>query len=120
MSLFQCENCGCMENTALAFQGFKDVCDWFDWEYAPERKGKRLCSACGPVKYSDGDPTEYGKWHEQFPRTIFPMGEFFTNKVGNLQHRETGLTAQEYAKRYPELMAKLNGRWQEPRMKDGE
>lgn len=91
MSLFQCENCGCCENTALSSQGFRHLfSDYFDWEYAPERKGRVLCSACGPVKYRDGTPTEYGKWHNKFPRVFLPKGEFITNRVGNLEHRETG------------------------------
>ena len=45
MSLFQCEKCGCLENTALC--GY-----WF-------RKGKALCSKCDP---------NIGKWHGAFKR----------------------------------------------------
>lgn len=37
MSLFQCEVCGCCENTALSCQGFHWMADLFDWSYAPER-----------------------------------------------------------------------------------
>ncbi|TCD20943.1 hypothetical protein E0D81_09020 [Lelliottia amnigena] len=91
MSLFQCENCGCCENTALSSQGFNGFFEkLYDWSYAPERKGMKLCSACGPVKYSDGDETEYGDWHGKFDRTYLPKGMFFTNRVGNLEHKETG------------------------------
>ncbi|PTA95629.1 hypothetical protein C9415_10275 [Kluyvera sp. Nf5] len=91
MSLFQCENCGCVENTALSSQGFAGYFEkMFDWSYAPERKGKRLCSACGPVKYSDGGDTRYGKWHNVFPRHFLPMGMFETDGFGNLAHKETG------------------------------
>lgn len=91
MSLFQCENCGCRENTACASQGFNGYFEkLFDWSYAPERKGMRLCSACGPLKYKDGSPTEYGQWHNRFPRVFLPKGEFITNKEGNLEHLETG------------------------------
>jgi len=46
MSLFQCEHCGCVENTAVARQGFKminDWFDWFDWAGIEGRKGKLLC-----------------------------------------------------------------------------
>ncbi|MCK7258074.1 hypothetical protein L8O18_06285 [Enterobacter asburiae] len=90
MSLFQCENCGCVENTALSSQGFNGFFEkLYDWSYAPERKGMRLCSACGPVKYSDGKDTEYGKWHRVFPRQYLPIGMFETNEVGNLAHKET-------------------------------
>lgn len=91
MSLFQCENCGCCENTALSSQGFNGIfADFFDWSYAPEREGMRLCSACGPVKYRDGEPSEYGVWHGEFSRVYLPKGEFVTNDRGNLEHKETG------------------------------
>lgn len=91
MSLFQCEVCGCCENTALSSQGCYGIFEnFFDWSYAPERRGKRLCSACAPIKYKDGEPTEYGQWHRVFPRVFLPKGMFFTNKVGNLEHKETG------------------------------
>ena len=89
MSLFQCEHCGCAENTALSLQGFFLV-DLFDWTGIEDRRGKKLCSACGPTKYSDGNPTKYGQWHGQFDRIFLPMGQFRTNKVGNLEHIETG------------------------------
>ncbi|MGL4754772.1 MAG: hypothetical protein ACRCXB_20575 [Aeromonadaceae bacterium] len=91
MSLFQCENCGCCENTALSSQGFVNGMEqYFDWSYAPGLKGMRLCSACGPIRYSSGKPTEYGTWHCRFPRTFLPNGMFVTNHVGNLAHKETG------------------------------
>ncbi|CAI9399259.1 hypothetical protein CCAJJPOJ_00184 [Lelliottia sp. T2.26D-8] len=91
MSLFQCENCGCCENTALSSQGFNGFFEkLYDWSYAPGLKGMRLCSACGPVKYSDGNATKYGKWHNRFPRVYLPKGMFITNSVGNLAHKETG------------------------------
>ena len=91
MSLFQCEICGCVENTALSSQGIKNILDdCFDWDGIEERRGKTLCSACAPAKYSDGIPSELGKWHNEFPRTFLPMGMFKTNRVGNLEHIETG------------------------------
>lgn len=91
MSLFQCENCGCCENTALSSQGCNGYFEkLFDWSYAPERKGMRLCSACAPTQYRDGSPTKFGEWHNVFTRIFLPKGEFFTNKVGNLEHKETG------------------------------
>lgn len=92
MSLFQCEVCGCCENTALAAQGFKVsfMQELFDWSYAPERKGNLLFSACGPVKYRSGEPTRYGKWHGEFSRVFLPKGQFKTNERGNLEHIETG------------------------------
>ena len=91
MSLFQCEVCGCCENTALACQGCNGYAvKFFDWSYAPEREGKRLCSACAPVNYAGGTPTEFGKWHDEFDRVFLPLGEFHTNKRGNLEHTASG------------------------------
>jgi hypothetical protein len=55
-----------------------------------DRKNLQLCSACGPTRYSDGAMTEYGKWHGRFGRVFLPMGMFKTNRVGNLEHIETG------------------------------
>lgn len=92
MSLFQCEACGCRENTALACQGFKELSGYFDWSYAPEREGMMLCSACGPARHAGGTPTKYGTWHGQFPRWFLPLGQFITNGAGNLEHKETGRT----------------------------
>lgn len=91
MSLFQCEHCGCCENTALSSQGFRGFFErLFDWRYAPERKGMQLCSACGPAHYRDGQCARFGCWHDAFPRVFLPKGEFFTNDRGNLENRLTG------------------------------
>lgn len=91
MSLFQCEVCGCVENTALACQGIRGIAErFFSWDGIEERKGKLLCSVCAPTKYSDGTPTEYGEWHGRFNRVFLPLGEFRTNSVGNLEHIKTG------------------------------
>jgi hypothetical protein len=91
MSLFQCEVCGCVENTACASQGIKGYAErFFDWEGFEDKKGKLLCSVCAPTKYKDGKSTEFGKWHNNFNRKFLPMGMFKTNRVGNLEHIETG------------------------------
>jgi hypothetical protein len=90
MALFQCENCGCVENTACAAQGFKPMAHLFNWEGLESLKGKMICSACGPTKYRDGKQTKFGVWHGRFSRTFLPMGMFKTNAVGNLEHIETG------------------------------
>lgn len=90
MSLFQCEHCGCCENTALSAHIGKHMPELFDWTGIEDRKGKALCSACGPTKYRSGEPTEYGEWHGEFDRVFLPMGEFKTNQRGNLEHIETG------------------------------
>ena len=91
MSLFQCEVCGCVENTACACRGIKGYAEtFFDWAGFEEKKGKKLCSVCAPTKYKDGKPTKFGTWHDNFPRRFLPMGMFKTNSVGNLEHIETG------------------------------
>lgn len=91
MSLFQCEECGCVENTALAMQGCNGAAvDFFDWTGFESRRGKILCSACAPTRYSDGRPSKLGVWHGKFARSYLPMGMFRTAKNGNLEHKETG------------------------------
>lgn len=91
MSLFQCENCGCCENTAPSHQGCSLV-DCYNWTGIEDRKGKKLCSVCGPTEYSDGGATGLGIWHNLFPRTFLEKGQFKTNREGNLEHIETGRT----------------------------
>lgn len=93
MSLFQCENCGCAENTALTCGYIKAdfYTKEFNWRTALGSKEMRLCSACSPSKYANGkDAKKGGKWHDQFKRAYLPKGEFFTNRHGNLEHKETG------------------------------
>jgi hypothetical protein len=91
MSLFQCQHCGCCENTALASQGCDGYAEgFFDWSGFEDRRGKKLCSACAPTNYNDGTPTAYGKWHGRFDRVFLPLGKFRTGQDGNLRHIETG------------------------------
>lgn len=91
MSLFQCESCGCCENTSLTSQAYKGLDEYYDWTYAPELRGKQLCSACSPSHYIDGTrSSKGGGWHGKFDRVFLPKGEFFTNKKGNLEHKATG------------------------------
>lgn len=76
MSLFQCEECGCRENTA--------VCNyWIRNDKESSCGGRKLCSLCDP---------DIKKWHNKFRRLMLPVGEFKTNEVGNLEHIETGRT----------------------------
>lgn len=72
MSLFQCSECGCCENTAVS-NWFLCMCE----ERPP------VCSACDP---------DIGDWHGEFRRVFLPKGMFKTNSVGNLEHIETGDT----------------------------
>lgn len=81
MSLYQCESCGCCENTAVGFYHGRDV---------------KLCSACAPTHFEDGSPTNLGKWHGLFERVFLPKGMFRTAKNGNLEHIDTG--DQDYRK----------------------
>lgn len=93
MSLFQCQHCGCCENTALSLQGCQGSYpeNALDWTGLEDRKGKKLCSACAPTKYrGDGSPTGLGKWHGLFERVFLPDGMFCTARNGNLEHIETG------------------------------
>lgn len=101
MSLFQCQRCGCRENTALAYQG----CDgyavrFFDWTGIEDRKGLKLCSACGPTLYANGKPTDLGKWHGQFRRAFYPLGLMKTNPKGSLEHVATGESSDEELRKY--------------------
>lgn len=66
MSLYQCEKCGCRENTATG-------CYW--------GRTVKLCSFCGE-----------GAWHGKFKRKFLPKGQFHTNRDGNLQHTASGKT----------------------------
>lgn len=71
MSLFQCEKCGCVENTATSNWA------WNQCEGKPD-----LCSACDE---------KIGEWHGIFERRFFIKGSLFTNSEGNVQHRANGL-----------------------------
>ena len=86
MSLFQCEECGCMENTATSNFWTRNMDNIWPDEYI----GKILCSACGPDHFKDGTPSEYGRWHGKFDRVFLPKGQFRTARNGNLEHIKTG------------------------------
>ena len=91
MSLYQCDCCGCVENTNTGAQSIPEVFQtYFDWTGIEDKRNMKLCSACGPTKYSDGKPTKYGVWHNIFKRTFLPKGMFKTARNGNLAHKETG------------------------------
>lgn len=96
MSLFQCENCGCVENTALSCNGLQDISEWFDWTGIEDRRGMRLCSACAPTKNEDGTASGLGVWHNQFERRYLEKGMYITNRDGNLAHKITGLLPTQH------------------------
>ena len=64
MSLFICENCGCIENTALGFYWARNRVKFKD----ESLNGKALCSECMPLEFSDGSKAGEGKWHNRFPK----------------------------------------------------
>lgn len=92
MSLFQCEVCGCMDNTALSSVCTSQLPEVFDWSGVEDRMGKELCSACAPKYHADGKKSGLGAWHGEFDRVYLPMDQFFTNKCGDLEHRNSGST----------------------------
>lgn len=67
MSLFVCDKCGCVENTALGRYWSKDMPFWGD-----DNRGLALCSECAPTRDKDGNyineygARKYGKWHGIF------------------------------------------------------
>lgn len=71
MSLFQCDECGCVENTAMP-EGY--------WCRHAEGEPD-LCSECVS-----------GLWHDEFRKIMLPKNKFITNREGNLEHYLTGDT----------------------------
>lgn len=82
MSLFICDNCGCVENTAFGNWWIRDSNHKLDVNpetNKPFPNGMALCSECAPDKYADGQyrymdrnnkPRLKG-WHNQFPRRLW-------------------------------------------------
>ena len=67
MPLFICENCGCIENTALGHYWSRKHVKFKD----EKMNGKALCSECTPLEFSDGSKAGNGKWHNHFPKEKF-------------------------------------------------
>lgn len=64
MPLFICEDCGCVENTALGRYWTRDTDLWSD-----DNRGKALCSECSPTEFKSGEKYDRGgKWHGRFPK----------------------------------------------------
>ena len=83
MSLYQCYECGCLENTALSNFWVRMADSEGKWRGVASQPWM-LCSACEP---------RIRKWHGEFDRIFLPKGEFHTNGQGNLEHTATGSTA---------------------------
>lgn len=91
MSMFQCQNCGCAENTALTSGYLTFLHKDLDFVGIESRVGKRLCSACTPSNFVGGGVVDKGgQWHGRFPRRFLEKGAYVTNKEGNLAHCTTG------------------------------
>ena len=82
MSLFICENCGCIENTALGFYWGREFVKFMD----EKMNGKALCSECIPSYFIDGTRAGKGVWHGRFPRVKFdPQVHKFEDYVNGEQ-----------------------------------
>lgn len=91
MSLYQCEKCGCIENTAVGWYHCRNMKNMV----LPEFEGKALCSACGPAWFLDGSPTGLGKWHNRFKQEFHPLGTMETDAQGNIRPKAPGPTKEE-------------------------
>lgn len=94
MSSYQCEQCGCLENTAYGNYHIRN-----DEKRCPESDLNRaLCTACMSPTYRDGTPNPRGgKWHNRFARIYLPKGMFRAHFSGKLLHKETRRPYTEYA-----------------------
>jgi len=89
VAVFQCDQCGVAENSALGVYNSRHRNSRF---FSDVKDGEALCCMCAPFTYKDGSPTKYtGQWHNRFKRHYLPKGTCFTNENGNLEHTETGL-----------------------------
>lgn len=81
MSLFQCKDCGCVENTATAGgRGYVNMpasCSACE-EPGPDYEGREKINA------------RPGKWHGEFKREFLKKGEYKTCERGDLVHKKTG------------------------------
>jgi hypothetical protein len=91
MSLYQCESCGAVENSAKGHYH----CVGRGFYKDKVKDAMKLCSECTPIEYSDGSiDKKSGKWHGIFPKRIFPLGSLYTDGEGNVRDKVT--------KKYPE------------------
>jgi hypothetical protein len=86
MSLFQCEQCGAVENSALGHYHSVGSGRYKD----KVKDAMKLCSECMPVEFNDGSINKKGgKWHGRFPKRIYPLGSLYTDKEGNVRDKNT-------------------------------
>ena len=100
MPQFQCDLCGCVENTALSFCSISPPFASDEEELnryrelvglKPGEKFGRYCSECCP----SGDR----KWHGLFDRVYLPKGKFETDPKGGLWHKVTHEDYKAFIKR---------------------
>jgi len=80
MSLFQCDKCGVIENTALT-SGYVGWSSFDGWPAELRLKqgldvGGKYCSQCFD-----------GKWHVRFEREVYPLGTMETDNKGNVRRK---------------------------------
>ena len=93
MSIYQCDKCGCAENTSLGAYHSRNSKNVTPVKFL----GMKLCSACAPRFFAGGSENMRfnGEWHGRFKRRYLPKGEFFTNDKGNIEHIKSGLAGNE-------------------------
>jgi hypothetical protein len=87
VGLFICENCFCVDNTALGHYWGREKDCWEDESF----NGKALCCSCIPDKFSDGsEPIKvYGEgWHDQFEKRHYKvyLEEHPNAEIKNISH----------------------------------
>lgn len=125
MPVFQCNKCGCVDNTATSAMGWVLTLNSKDTSEAElsykkllglsdDEKFKQLCSACSVLwfdekgAYGIGTPTKEQRevhrksengdslgWHGAFPRRFLKKGLYETGRTGNLYHKESGEAVRE-------------------------
>ena len=80
MSLFICQNCGCIENTACGHWWARETCI-----FGGGLERMALCSACMPDHYASGESCFKGGkgWHGHFPRVQATPEEIERHGRGN-------------------------------------
>lgn len=77
MPLFVCDECNCVENTALGLYWSVGIAEFKD----KSKNNKALCSACKPKEYIDGSmDNNAGVWHGKFSRVAWDGKEKVINR----------------------------------------
>jgi hypothetical protein len=134
MSLFQCDICGCIDNTTTSNMGGYDLNIFLrdvDSKEAvksykkvlglkPDEKFGKYCCIHSPVWFKEQKlgigkkPEDQKVWHNKFDRKFLPKGEWETVSDGNLQHKIYGkiLTDSfESEKEYDEISKEASNKY---------